>query len=343
MNIVKLGVILMIFCIVAAASLSYVNEMTKDVIEKNRSEREMIAKRNLFLGDVLDLTIFSDGEYKAQNPETKEDVLVFEFKNTAIVNSNVDIGYFNISEKEVEEAIKKINDEQLLDINKVNEKLMPFYKALMEAFSSQIKFVAQTVVKGVFGENLVIVEENPPLYKAQYKGSGIYFVESEKKENTFLLEKVDNTYRKEIIKNGSILFNKDAESIDFDGQVEFPVFHYDKAMAGDEFLGYIIKVAPSGYSSNLETLIGLDGEGTIIGLKVVSQQETPGLGAKIQEDWFQDQFKGKDVSELYLKMKEPKKGKIDAITAATISSEAITGGVRKGVSEFMTLIEEGGR
>jgi|GEM_PF-1356089 len=343
MNIVKHGVILMIFCIVAAASLSYVNDLTKDVIQKNRDEREMIAKRNLFISEVLDLTIFPDGEYKVANPETKEDVLVFEFKNTAIVSSNVDIGYFNISEKEVEEAIKKINDEQLLDINKVNEKLMPFYKALMEAFSSKIKFIPKTVVKGVFGENLLIVEENPPLYKAQYKDSGIYFVESQEKENTFLLEKVDNTYRKEIVKNGSILFNKNAESMEFDGQVEFPVSRYDEAVAGKEFLGYIIKVSPSGYSSNLETLVGLDGDGTIIGLKMVSQQETPGLGAKVQEEWFQEQFKGKDVSELYLKMKEPEKGKIDAITAATISSEALTGGVRKGVSQFMTLIEEGGR
>ncbi|PLX18193.1 MAG: hypothetical protein C0601_05390 [Candidatus Muiribacterium halophilum] len=342
MNIVKLGVILMIFCIVAAASLSYVNQLTAGEIQKNREQREMIAKRNLFIGDTLDLTIFSDGEYKAVNPETGEDILLFEFKNTAILKPEVDLGYFKIAKKEVEEVVKKINDEQLLDTTKVNEKLMPFYKALMEAFSSQIKFLPQTVVVGVFGTNLLITEENLPLYKALYKGSAIYFVDAEDKADTLLLEKVDQTYRKEIIKTGSILFNQN-QSLEFDGQVEFPVFHYDKAMAGNQFLGYVIKAAPSGYSSNIETLIGLDGHGKIIGLKVVSQQETPGLGAKVQEDWFQDQFKGKDINSLYLRKKDPKKGKIDAITAATISSEALTKGVREKLTSFMTLIKEGGR
>jgi len=50
-----------------------------------------------------------------------------------------------------------------------------------------------------------------------------------------------------------------------------------------EFVGYVVRAAGRGYSSTIETLVGVAPDGSIRGLKVLSQQETPGLGTKIVE------------------------------------------------------------
>ena len=50
-----------------------------------------------------------------------------------------------------------------------------------------------------------------------------------------------------------------------------------------DFVGYVIKAAGRGYSSTIETIVGVTATGAIAGLKITQQQETPGLGTKIQE------------------------------------------------------------
>jgi electron transport complex protein RnfG len=104
-------------------------------------------------------------------------------------------------------------------------------------------------------------------------------------------------------------------------------------------LGYIIKVETKGYSGLISMLVGFDFNGEIKGIKILSQQETPGLGAKINEirsgeskPWFLKQFENKNAKDLEL-------GKdIQAITAATISSKAVLSGVKKNVEEFLTKV-----
>lgn len=104
-------------------------------------------------------------------------------------------------------------------------------------------------------------------------------------------------------------------------------------------LGYVIKAEAKGYSSTIVMLIGVDKTGRIEGVEVLSQQETPGLGAKIAEikagekdPWFLRQFAGKKIEEVDLK-------NIQAITAATITSQAVTEAVRKSVEEFLVKIK----
>jgi electron transport complex protein RnfG len=50
-----------------------------------------------------------------------------------------------------------------------------------------------------------------------------------------------------------------------------------------DFVGYVVKAAGRGYSSTIETMVGVNREGKITGLKITHQQETPGLGTKIEE------------------------------------------------------------
>ncbi|MCM8784017.1 MAG: RnfABCDGE type electron transport complex subunit G [Candidatus Omnitrophica bacterium] len=100
-------------------------------------------------------------------------------------------------------------------------------------------------------------------------------------------------------------------------------------------IGFVIRVSAKGYAGPIEMLVGFNQEGTIQGVNVLEQKETPGLGARIsevkygeKEPWFLSQFKHKNIKELNL-------SKINAISGATISSRAIIEGVRKNIEEFL--------
>ena len=59
---------------------------------------------------------------------------------------------------------------------------------------------------------------------------------------------------------------------------------YYKALSRDgDILGYCVLASRRGYSSLIETMVGIDKEGKVSGIKILSQNETPGLGAKIIE------------------------------------------------------------
>jgi electron transport complex protein RnfG len=104
-------------------------------------------------------------------------------------------------------------------------------------------------------------------------------------------------------------------------------------------LGYVIKAEAKGYSSTIVMMVGFDQAGVIKGLEVLSQQETPGLGAKITEvkagedrPWFLRQFAGKKAEDLNLT-------NIQAITAATITSSAVIDAVKNSVEEFLKKVK----
>jgi len=108
-------------------------------------------------------------------------------------------------------------------------------------------------------------------------------------------------------------------------------FGYNKQ---GECVGKVIETVADGYGGAIKLIIGVDPEGKVTGVKILSHSETPGLGAKIQEPWFTRQFIGKTKADLGLKPE----GEIDAITAATISSRAVTDAVQKVVTgEWLNL------
>jgi len=92
--------------------------------------------------------------------------------------------------------------------------------------------------------------------------------------------------------------------------------------------GVCIKTKTQGYSGPIEMLMGFNMKGEITGLKILKQNETPGLGSKIMEDWFSKQFIKLKEEDLKFRKEDPK-GKIEAITAATISSRAVVNGAKK--------------
>lgn len=91
---------------------------------------------------------------------------------------------------------------------------------------------------------------------------------------------------------------------------ETPVYYKGFNSEG-EIIGFAFLGEGRGYSSIIRVMVGVDTEGKVQGIKILSQKETPGLGAKIEEAWFQKQFSERDIDD------------IDTITGATISSNAV--------------------
>ncbi len=131
---------------------------------------------------------------------------------------------------------------------------------------------------------------------------------------------------------------------------------YYRALDGDKKIrGYAFKAVRRGYASDIVTMVGLNLDGTINRVKILSQNETPGLGTRVTEvlsketlwdvvlrkvrvkevarPWFQVRFDGVRASEL--------KAKVSAITGATITSSAVIESVEKKAQEVMEKVSRG--
>jgi electron transport complex protein RnfG len=100
--------------------------------------------------------------------------------------------------------------------------------------------------------------------------------------------------------------------------------------------GYAFISSGSGYGGDIDILVGLDNNFSIKDISILKQTETPGLGARITESAFTDQFKGLSADEVALR---PDNGRIDAITGATISSEAVVDAVREKMVEIIDSLK----
>ncbi|MEI6831551.1 MAG: RnfABCDGE type electron transport complex subunit G [Candidatus Omnitrophota bacterium] len=108
------------------------------------------------------------------------------------------------------------------------------------------------------------------------------------------------------------------------------VLYYKAVDSREQLIGVVFKASEKGYSSVIQTLVGMNLQGTISAIKVISQNETPGLGMRITETKFTDQFKNQDSLSL---------SGVQAITGATISSRAVMNSVIKKAQVIKELIK----
>ena len=89
-----------------------------------------------------------------------------------------------------------------------------------------------------------------------------------------------------------------------------------------------------GYGGSIRIMIGVNREGKVQGIEILpGHRETPGLGAKIADNDFKAQFAGLSVRDTVWRLSGDG-GAIDAITAATVSSEAVVDAVAAGLAEY---------
>ena len=104
--------------------------------------------------------------------------------------------------------------------------------------------------------------------------------------------------------------------------------------AEGNFIGAAIKTySKNGFGGKIELMVGMLKNGIINKVSILSQAETPGLGANMVNDKFKGQFDGKDPKTFKLMVKKDG-GDVDAITAATISSRAVSEAIKKAADGF---------
>lgn len=111
--------------------------------------------------------------------------------------------------------------------------------------------------------------------------------------------------------------------------------------AGNE-IGYVITVtSKEGYGDDITFSVGIKKDGTVNGIELLKISETAGLGMKAKESVFKDQFANKKVEKFaYTKTGAAMDHEIDALSGATITTNAITNGVNAAICMFRDL--EGG-
>ena len=114
--------------------------------------------------------------------------------------------------------------------------------------------------------------------------------------------------------------------------VEIPFYlAYD---ADNNFIGAAVETFTNkGFSGNISLMVGILADGTLKNISVLQHAETPGLGSKMTEPTFKDQFNGKKADSFNIKVKKDG-GDVDAITAATISSRAFCDAVNRALLTF---------
>lgn len=109
-----------------------------------------------------------------------------------------------------------------------------------------------------------------------------------------------------------------------------------------ETLGYAFTVVSSeGYGGDIQFSMGVQNDGTLNGISILSISETAGLGMNADTPAFKDQFVGKKAEVLqYTKNGATQDDEINAISGATITTNAMTNGVNAGLCAFRVM--EGG-
>ena len=137
---------------------------------------------------------------------------------------------------------------------------------------------------------------------------------------------------REVLPEGAVSFDEET-TISFEGK------DYKYVIARGEngnAVGCAVDVEPVGFGGPIKIKVGFNAMGVIWNTKVLSQAETPGLGAKCTEPSFADQFKQFNPAEKTLKVTKDG-GDVNAITASTITSRAYADGLATAAKVFQAI------
>jgi len=110
---------------------------------------------------------------------------------------------------------------------------------------------------------------------------------------------------------------------------------------GDEIVGYAFPVNGVALWGSVKAYVAISADyREIIGIDFVSHSETPGLGGRISENWFKEQFRGLKLDDSkdgeYIIYRPAPGGNVDSISGATLTSKAIRDLLNSGIHEFIT-------
>ncbi len=148
-----------------------------------------------------------------------------------------------------------------------------------------------------------------------------------------------NQITKDTIAENSLEAKKEARQVVFDNAANFSEKDstYSEALDKDgKVIGYVIETASKGYGGDIVVMTGIDVEGNVTGIEILSIEETAGLGMNAKKDDFKKQYVGAD-DLITVDTKEAGENKIKALTGATITSKAVTEAVNEAMGIFRTV------
>ena len=116
--------------------------------------------------------------------------------------------------------------------------------------------------------------------------------------------------------------------------VEVVVF---PAKKGGQTEAIAYSASAKGYHDLIEVMIGVGPDGTLTGISIMTHTETPGLGARIVEPEFTDQFAGLDLDKTKLVADG---GQVDTLSGATFSTVGVVTAVSAALEQFPQIKKE---
>lgn len=118
------------------------------------------------------------------------------------------------------------------------------------------------------------------------------------------------------------------------------------AVKNDEVIGYAFEVDGNALWGSVRGLAAVSKDfSTLLGIDFVSHSETPGLGGRISEPWFKEQFRGLDLNtpkdNEYIIYNPSPGGNVDAISGATLTSVSIKNLLNQDIHSFLTTYKGG--
>ncbi len=129
---------------------------------------------------------------------------------------------------------------------------------------------------------------------------------------------------------------KDVKEVSIKGTKIYKLFDGKNSLIGYGFLA-----TGEGYQGKIKIMAVTDKDfNKLLGIEIISSQETPGLGAKINEGFFKNQFRSLNIKVPieYTKSEVKKDNQIKAITGATISSKSVVNILNKAIDELKPLL-----
>jgi Na+-translocating ferredoxin:NAD+ oxidoreductase subunit G len=104
-----------------------------------------------------------------------------------------------------------------------------------------------------------------------------------------------------------------------------------KALSKGQTLAVIVPAESKGYGGSIKMLVAVSPDNKVLNYTIISANETPGLGDKAGKEPFMHDVIGKDVPRLQVTKDPANKENVHAIAGATITSRAVTKGIREAV------------
>ena len=177
---------------------------------------------------------------------------------------------------------------------------------------------------------------------------GLTYTVTKKPIEKSKISAVNNAYKKIIkeadeFKNDNSFDSSKAKNILKDGGIEKDIItSIVEAYSKGSKIGYIINVtSKEGFGGDIELSVGILNDGSVSSIEILSINETAGLGMKATEEDFKGQFNNKKVENFkYTKTDISLEGEINAISGATVTTNAVTNAVNSALYYFNKCLAE---